>query len=211
MQRFLAKYIKVLLKEGLPLEFFIEGGQQNRENGDAKYGILSMIIQAYQEKACEDLAAIPVYIGYDRVIEENLSPGAQRPPEGERKSDGDDQEQQAAPETVRSRVYERGGADPAQILPRGQEKPLDEMTIEERQESLSPDRLYDRPGDQQSVGRYPFALTAVGFALLRPEGILWENSGRFCPFQDYLTFSKVSFAMTFADREKAVGEEPCIS
>jgi len=35
-----------------------------------KYGLLSMIIQAYQEGACEDLALVPVYIGYDRVIEE---------------------------------------------------------------------------------------------------------------------------------------------
>jgi len=66
-----AKYVKVLLKEGLPLEFFIEGGRSRTgKMVMPKYGILSMIIDAYREKACEDLAAIPVYIGYDRVIED---------------------------------------------------------------------------------------------------------------------------------------------
>ncbi len=67
----LARYVKVLLKEGLPLEFFIEGGRSRTgKMVMPKYGLLSMILQAYQEKACDDLAAIPVYIGYDRVIEE---------------------------------------------------------------------------------------------------------------------------------------------
>src|SRR4030042_2244475 len=66
-----AKYIKVLLKEGLPLEFFIEGGRSRTgKMVMPKYGLLSVIIQAYQEKAVDDLAAIPVYIGYDRVVEE---------------------------------------------------------------------------------------------------------------------------------------------
>ena len=66
-----ARYIKVLLKEGLPLEFFIEGGRSRTgKMVMPKYGLLSMILQAFQEKACDDLAAIPVYIGYDRVIEE---------------------------------------------------------------------------------------------------------------------------------------------
>lgn len=35
-----------------------------------KYGLLSMVIQALQDKYCDNFAAIPVYLGYDRVIEE---------------------------------------------------------------------------------------------------------------------------------------------
>jgi glycerol-3-phosphate O-acyltransferase len=35
-----------------------------------KYGLLSMVIQAFQERITDDLDIIPVYIGYDRVIEE---------------------------------------------------------------------------------------------------------------------------------------------
>src|SRR5664280_691052 len=65
------KYLAILLKEGLPLEFFIEGGRSRTgKMVMPKYGLLSMIIQAYQEKYCDNFAAIPVYIGYDRVIEE---------------------------------------------------------------------------------------------------------------------------------------------
>ncbi len=62
--------MEVLLKEGLPLEFFIEGGRsRSGKMVMPKFGLLSMLIQAYKKKACDDLAAIPVFIGYDRVIE----------------------------------------------------------------------------------------------------------------------------------------------
>jgi len=67
----LARYIKTLLSEGLPIEFFIEGGRSRTGKMIMpQYGLLSMIIQACQEKAVDDLALIPVYVGYDRVIEE---------------------------------------------------------------------------------------------------------------------------------------------
>ena len=66
-----AKYLEVILKEGLPLEFFIEGGRsRSGKMVMPKFGLLSMLIQAYRKKAGDDLAMIPVYIGYDRVIEE---------------------------------------------------------------------------------------------------------------------------------------------
>jgi len=66
-----AKYIKVLLKEGFPIEFFIEGGRSRTgKMVMPKYGMLSVIIQAYQEGISNDLAIIPVFIGYDRVMEE---------------------------------------------------------------------------------------------------------------------------------------------
>ncbi|HOE23798.1 MAG TPA: 1-acyl-sn-glycerol-3-phosphate acyltransferase, partial [Smithellaceae bacterium] len=59
-----SKYMATLLKEGLPLEFFIEGGRSRTgKMVMPKYGLLSMIIQAYQDKYCENLAAVPVYIG----------------------------------------------------------------------------------------------------------------------------------------------------
>jgi len=60
-----AKYLKSALERGAPLEFFIEGGRSRTgKMVMPKYGLLSMIIQAYKEGACDDLALIPVYIGY---------------------------------------------------------------------------------------------------------------------------------------------------
>ena len=66
-----ASYVRQLLKEGIPLEFFIEGGRSRTGKMiTPKYGMLSMIIHAYQEKVCDDLALIPVSLGYDRIVEE---------------------------------------------------------------------------------------------------------------------------------------------
>ncbi len=67
-----ATYVKVLLREGVPIEFFIEGGRSRTgKMVTPKYGMLSMIIRAYQERGGDDLALIPVYLGYDRIIEEH--------------------------------------------------------------------------------------------------------------------------------------------
>lgn len=204
-----AKYIKILLKEGLPLEFFIEGGRSRTgKMVMPKYGILSMIIQAYQEKACEDLAAIPVYIGYDRVIEEKSYL---------EELSGLPKEKEKATEMIKSskllrkrygRVYMNVG-EPILLKSylAAQGKPLDEMTIEERQS------LYRRIGytivraiNKVSVVT-PFSLTAVGLLCYDRRGIsLGELREILALFHEYLAFSKVSFAMTFADREKAIGE-----
>ena len=203
------RYVKVLLKEGLPLEFFIEGGRSRTgKMVMPKYGLLSMIIQAYQEKACEDLAAIPVYIGYDRVIEENAYL---------KELGGAPKEKEKATEMIKSgkllrkrygRVYMNVG-DP--ILLKSylaeQEKPFEEMTVAERQS------LYRRIGytivraiNQVSVVT-PFALTAAGLLCYDRRGIsLGELREVLALFHDYLSSRRVSFAMTFADREMAVAE-----
>jgi len=204
-----ARYIKVLLKEGMPLEFFIEGGRSRTgKMVMPKYGILSMILQAFQEKACDDLAAIPVYIGYDRVIEENayLKELGGAPKEKEKTTD-----------MIRSskflrkrygRVYMNVGEP---ILLKSylavQEKPFAEMTVVERQS------LYRRIGytivgaiNKVSVVT-PFALTSAGLLCYDRRGIsLGELREVLALFFDYLSSQKVPFAMTFADRDNAVRE-----
>jgi glycerol-3-phosphate O-acyltransferase len=204
-----ARYIKVLLQEGLPLEFFIEGGRSRTgKMVMPKYGLLAMILQAYQEKACDDLAAIPVYIGYDRVIEEKsyLEELGGVPKEKEKTTD-----------MIRSgkllrkrygRVYLNVG-EPILLKSylAAQEKPLEEMTVAERQ------RLYRQIGytivraiNKVSVVT-PFALTASGLLCYDRRGIsLGELRDVLSLFFDYLSICKVSFAMTFADRDKAVTE-----
>ncbi len=65
-----AAYLETLLKEGLPVEFFLEGGRSRTGKMAApKYGMLAMIMRSFIGKAFDDLSLIPVYIGYDRVIE----------------------------------------------------------------------------------------------------------------------------------------------
>ncbi len=65
------RYIKVLLEEGHPIEFFIEGGRSR--NGKLvlpKTGFLSILLQAHAEGACKDLIFVPASIAYDRIVEE---------------------------------------------------------------------------------------------------------------------------------------------
>lgn len=65
-------YIYKLLEEGFNLEFFIEGGRSRTGKMILpKLGLLSIIIDAYKKGACEDMIIAPVYIGYDRVLEES--------------------------------------------------------------------------------------------------------------------------------------------
>ena len=65
------RYIKSLLEEGHPIEFFIEGGRSR--NGKLmlpKTGFLSILLRAYREGFCKDLIFVPASIIYDRIIEE---------------------------------------------------------------------------------------------------------------------------------------------
>ncbi|MCJ7594258.1 MAG: 1-acyl-sn-glycerol-3-phosphate acyltransferase, partial [Desulfobacterales bacterium] len=65
------RYIKALVQEGHPIEFFIEGGRSR--NGKLvlpKTGFLSILLKAHQEGFCKDLIFVPSSIVYDRVIEE---------------------------------------------------------------------------------------------------------------------------------------------
>jgi len=65
------RYIKSLLEEGHPIEFFIEGGRSR--NGKLilpKTGFLSILLRAYREGFCKDLIFVPASIIYDQIIEE---------------------------------------------------------------------------------------------------------------------------------------------
>ena len=67
-----ATYVAALLREGVPVEFFLEGGRSRTgKMVMPKYGMISMILRAYQDKVSDDIALLPVYLGYDRIIEEH--------------------------------------------------------------------------------------------------------------------------------------------
>jgi glycerol-3-phosphate O-acyltransferase len=81
-----AEYIYKLLEEGFNIEFFIEGGRSRTGKLlTPKLGLLSILLNAYKEGACSDMIIAPVFIGYDRVLEEsaylNELEGGQKEPE----------------------------------------------------------------------------------------------------------------------------------
>lgn len=65
------RYLRVLLEEGYPLEFFIEGGRsRSGKMIPPKMGFLSMLIDGWRAGACKDISFVPVAISYERILEE---------------------------------------------------------------------------------------------------------------------------------------------
>ncbi len=203
----LAKYIKTLLKEGLPLEFFIEGGRSRTGKMVVpKYGFLSMILQAYQEKACPDLAAVPVFIGYDKVVEEKAYLDELGGMAKEREKPSDVIKSSRILKKRWGSVYLNVGEP---ILLKSylalQDKPLDQMITSERQ-SLYRKLGYDIVLAINKVSLVtPFSLVSTGLLSHDRRGIshndLMEAVNSFI---DYLSFRKVRFSATFSNRQGAL-------
>lgn len=84
--RIFSEYIQKLLSEGFNIEFFIEGGRSRTGKLIVpKLGLLSILLTAFRNGACQDMIFVPIYIGYDRVLEEGAYlheiEGGQKKPE----------------------------------------------------------------------------------------------------------------------------------
>lgn len=80
------EYVYKLLEDGFNIEFFIEGTRSRTGKLILpKLGFLSMLLDAFKNGACEDMIFAPIYIGYDRVLEESAYiqelEGGQKEPE----------------------------------------------------------------------------------------------------------------------------------
>ncbi len=202
-----SKYLATLLKEGLPLEFFIEGGRSRTgKMVIPKYGLLSMVIQAHQEKYCENFAAIPVYIGYDRVIEEKSYL---------KELSGESKTPENTAEIIKTgkiltkrfgRVYVNIG-EPMIMKDylAAQEKPIEQMSLEERQ-SLYRKIGYEIVLEINNVSVVtPFAMVAAVILSHDRRGISYNDLLYVLnEFYEYLTVKQVKFAETFANRDKAI-------
>ncbi len=64
-------YLRELIREGVPLEFFIEGGRSRTGKLILpKKGMLSMIFRAFFEGAAPDIYVVPTAVSYERIVEE---------------------------------------------------------------------------------------------------------------------------------------------
>ena len=63
-------YLHQLVKLGVPLEYFVEGGRSRTGRMlKPKLGMLGMTVEAYIKSQARPLAFVPVYIGYEKLIE----------------------------------------------------------------------------------------------------------------------------------------------
>ncbi len=65
------QYLKTLVSEGYPIEFFIEGGRtRTGKLVIPKLGFLNYLIEAIEEGYNKDLYFVPISVNYDRILEE---------------------------------------------------------------------------------------------------------------------------------------------
>jgi glycerol-3-phosphate O-acyltransferase len=67
-----AAYVKVLVRERVNLNFYIEGSRSRTGKFlPPKTGLLAFLLQTVQEGAVPDLLFVPTFVGYDQIPEEN--------------------------------------------------------------------------------------------------------------------------------------------
>jgi glycerol-3-phosphate O-acyltransferase len=205
----LEKYLKTLLKEGYPIEFFIEGGRSRTgKMVMPKYGLLSMVLQAYDEGISDDLAIIPVFIGYDRVMEEKAYL---------KELGGAPKKQEKTSAVIQSskflgkrygRVYVNIG-DLLFLMAflAAQEKPFREMDVAERQ-NLYREIGYETMNRISKVSIVtPYALVAAALLCQYRRGLSHEDLlDIVAEFYDYLSYSHVALSTTFAQKERAIND-----
>jgi glycerol-3-phosphate O-acyltransferase len=63
-------YLRYVMKEGFPVEFFIEGTRSRTGKLlNPRFGILSWIIQAFLEGTGNDIQFVPISIDYEKIVE----------------------------------------------------------------------------------------------------------------------------------------------
>ncbi|HPQ45055.1 MAG TPA: 1-acyl-sn-glycerol-3-phosphate acyltransferase [Syntrophales bacterium] len=206
----LAKYVKTLLEEGLPIEFFIEGGRSRTgKMVMPKYGLLSMIMQAYREASFDNLALVPIFIGYDKVIEEKSYL---------RELGGASKEKEKIRDLIKSRkvlrkrygrVYMNVG-EPMLLQPylASLDVPIEDMTTTERR------ILYRRMGYEivNEINKVsvvsPSSLVAAGLLCHYRRGISHDDlMDILSELLDYLVSREARISSTLiANREKALND-----
>ena len=65
-----AAYVHAVLKRGFPMEYFVEGGRSRTGRMlPPRAGLISMTVQSYLREHSRPLLFVPVYIGYEKLIE----------------------------------------------------------------------------------------------------------------------------------------------
>jgi glycerol-3-phosphate O-acyltransferase len=66
------EYVHLMIDRGFPIEYFIEGGRSRSGRMlTPKAGILAMTVQSFVRSRARPLVFIPVYIGYEKLMEGN--------------------------------------------------------------------------------------------------------------------------------------------
>lgn len=203
------KYIEVLIREGHNIEFFIEGGRSRTGRLLLPtMGMVKYVMEAYEHKVVPDIMFVPVYIGYDQIIEEGEyieEMSGTKNPKGNliemlrnfnliRKRYGRIYVNFAAPVSLRKHLEtmsDLGGLEP-----------------EERQKAVTvgmADRIIQGINGQQVVT--PFGLMAAALLTSPARAISrTELLNALALYYQYLLFREARFAYTFDNFSKAMDD-----
>ncbi|MBW2614985.1 MAG: 1-acyl-sn-glycerol-3-phosphate acyltransferase [Deltaproteobacteria bacterium] len=195
------RYIKALLEEGHPFEFFIEGGRSR--SGKLilpKIGFLSILLKAKQDGYCKDLVFVPASIGYDRILEEKSYL---------KELGGTEKKRESFKQMIKARrflkrkygkIYIRFGE------PLSLNQYLDEKEVLE-QESLKPLAFRLIRSINKATLVTPLALTASAILTKHRRGfLLHELTATMENLLGFLKTYEIPIATTFDQFEKTVEE-----
>ncbi|MCX7823295.1 MAG: 1-acyl-sn-glycerol-3-phosphate acyltransferase [Syntrophobacterales bacterium] len=212
-QRFYAEvfsvYVKTLIRLGHNIEFFIEGGRSRTGKLVLpKLGLLSIIIQAYEEKYCEDLIFIPTSICYDQIPE---TESYVRELKGENKKPEDIKQLVGARRVLRKRygkVYVRFGK-PISLAQYVSKQGIDlaHASSKERHALYKNLALAIIENINEASVVTPHALAASALLTTAKHGITLQSFRSIAKlFHDYLIYVGVHFARTFTHPETVLEE-----
>jgi glycerol-3-phosphate O-acyltransferase len=67
-----SEYLSLMISQGFPIEYFVEGGRsRSGRTLPPKAGMVSMTMQSFIKNRSRPLAFVPIYIGYEKLMEGN--------------------------------------------------------------------------------------------------------------------------------------------
>ncbi|MCX7679714.1 MAG: 1-acyl-sn-glycerol-3-phosphate acyltransferase [Spirochaetes bacterium] len=187
------QYLKMLVREGYAIEFFIEGGRtRTGKIMKPKFGMLKYLVEAIEEGCADDLMFIPVAINYDRVLEEK---SFQRELRGEQKK------RESNMDVIHSKKYLKGGYGNVYL------KFGEAISCRELKSQVGADELVRYIGETM-VKRISEGVVVTSFALVSSAMLVSAVKGfsvqdlKKCAlsFLEYLNFLKVPLADALLER-----------
>ena len=188
-------YIKRLLSFGYCIEFFIEGTRSRTGKLlKPKMGILSMLMRAYFEKACEDIHFVPIAINYDQIIEGQVYKSEGK---GEEKAKESASELLKARKVVKSKygkVYIEFG-EPLSFKQYCEDKEIKPRNIDLMRTEVKDFAYYLTYNINRIAIVTPMALVSLAILSLNKHSFSAKAlSGRIQLLKDYLDFKDVVFS-----------------
>lgn len=201
-------YVRSLLASGHCLEFFIEGTRSRTGKLlKPRMGILSLIVRAFFEGACDDVSFVPIAVVYDHILEEKAY---------EKESAGSEKSKEKATDLIRARKFikKKYGkvyvefAEPISLKAYFKEKGVVPAPIEESRKPIS-DLAYHLTYHLNRIAVVtPIALVSLAILSLdKPSFTMTDLRDRIDLLKDYLDFKNVTYSdLIYFSEDYAVSE-----